>query len=72
MANLQKRGDYTPRSQREKQAYRLVVLGSGTGIVGLGTFVLWIAGVTSIVPAFILLLVTIWCIWRFMRVTGQR
>jgi hypothetical protein len=72
MANLQKRGDYTPRSQREKQAYRLAVGGAGTGLVGVVTFVLAIAGVTSFFAPIILLLLSAWCVWRFMRVTGQR
>jgi len=72
MANLQKRGDYTPRSQREKQAYRLAVGGAGTGLVGIVTFVLAIAGVTSFFAPIILLLLSAWCVWRFMRVTGQR
>jgi hypothetical protein len=72
MANLQKRGDYTPRSQREKQAYRLAVGGVGTGLVGGVTFVLAIAGVTSFFAPIILLLLSAWCVWRFMRVTGQR
>ena len=72
MANLQKRGDYTPRSQREKQAYRLAVGGAGTGLVGVVTFVLAVAGVTSFFAPIILLLISVWCVWRFMRVTGQR
>ena len=72
MAGIEKRGDYRPRSQREKQAYRLVLLGGGTGVVGAVTLVLAIAGVTSAVPPIILLLIAVWCAWRFMRITGQR
>jgi hypothetical protein len=72
MAGIEKRGDYRPRSQREKEAYRLVLLGGGTGVVGAVTLVLAIAGVTSAVPPIILLLIAVWCAWRFMRITGQR
>jgi CHASE2 domain-containing sensor protein len=72
MANLQKRGDYTPRSQREKQAYRLAVTGAGTGLVGVVTFVLAIAGVTSFFAPIVLLLISALCVWRFMQATGKR
>jgi hypothetical protein len=72
MAGIEKRGDYRPRSQREKEAYRLVLLGGGTGVVGIVTLVLAIAGVTSALPPIILLLIAVWCAWRFRRVTGQR
>lgn len=72
MAGIEKRGDYRPRSRREKEAYRLVLLGGGTGVVGIVTLVLAIAGVTGAVPPIILLLIAVWCAWRFMRVTGQR
>jgi NAD(P)H-flavin reductase len=69
---LEKRGDYKPRSQREKEAYRLVLLGGGSGVAGIVTLVLAVAGVTGAIPPIILLLIAVWCAWRFMRVTGQR
>jgi hypothetical protein len=72
MADLQKRGDYRPRRNRESEAYRLVLFGSGTGIAGVVTLVLAVAGVTGFVPPIILLLICFWCVWRFRRVTGQR
>ncbi|MCL2418526.1 MAG: hypothetical protein FWD04_04480 [Conexibacteraceae bacterium] len=72
MADLQKRGDYRPRRDREKEAYRLVLFGGGTGVAGIVTFVLAVAGVTSFFPPIVLILISIWCVWRFMRVTGQR
>ena len=50
----------------------LLLLGGGTGVVGIVTLVLAIAGVTGAVPPIILLLVSAFCVWRFMRVTGQR
>ena len=72
MAGIEKRGDYRPRRQREKEAYRLLLLGGGTGVVGGVTLVLAIAGVTSALPPIILLLIAVWCAWRFRRLTGQR
>jgi hypothetical protein len=72
MANLQKRGDYTPRSQREKKAYRLVQVGGASGVAGVVTLVLAVAGVVGAEIPIILLLITVFCAWRFMRTTGQR
>jgi hypothetical protein len=72
MPGIEKRGDYKPRSQREKQAYRLVVAGTGTGLVGIVTFVLAVAGVMSFLLPIVLVLISVVCVWRFMRVTGQR
>ncbi len=72
MPGIEKRGDYKPRSQREKEAYRLAVAGAGTGLVGVVTFVLAVVGVTSAIWPIILLLISVFCVWRFMRVTGQR
>ena len=72
MAGIEKRGDYTPRSQREKQAYRLVLASGGTGVVGAAGLLLAVVGVTSAFWPIILLLISAVCVWRFMRVTGQR
>ena len=72
VAGIEKRGDYRPRSQREKEAYRLVLLGGGTGVAGIVTLVLAIAGITGALPPIILLLIAVWSAWRFRRVTGQR
>jgi hypothetical protein len=72
MPGIEKRGDYKPRSQREKEAYRLVVAGTGTGLVGVVTFVLAVAGVMGFLLPIVLVLISVVCVWRFMRVTGQR
>ena len=45
MADLQKRGSYTPRRAREQRAYRLIVTGGAAGLIGVVTLVLAIAGV---------------------------
>ena len=34
MADLQKRGSYTPRRAREQRAYRLAVTGGTAGLIG--------------------------------------
>ena len=72
MPGIEKRGDYRPRRQREKEAYRLVLFGGGTGLAGIVTLVLAIAGLTGALPPIILILISVWCVWRFRRVTGQR
>lgn len=72
MAGIEKRRDYRPRRQREQQAYRLVMFGGGTGLVGVVTLVLAAVGVGGFIPPVILLLISVFCIWRFMLVTGQR
>lgn len=72
MPGIEKRGDYKPRSQREKEAYRLVVAGGGTGVVGIVTLVLAFAGITGAFLPVIFLVISAVCIWRLMRLTGQR
>ena len=72
MAGIEKRRDYTPRSQRERQAYRLVLLGGGTGLVGGGTLVMALAGIMGLLLPIVLLLICAVSVWRFLRVTGMR
>lgn len=72
VAGIEKRGDYRPRGQREKEAYRLVLLGGGTGVVGIVALVLTVVGVASAFWPIIFLLISAFCIWRFMRATGRR
>ena len=72
MADIEKRGGYVPRRARERQAYRMVLYGSATGVGGLATLVLAIAGVTSAGIPIVLLLLTAFFVYRFLRVTGQR
>jgi hypothetical protein len=69
MSNLDRR---TPRAVRERRAYRLVLVGTGTGLAGLVCLVLSIVGVGVLGPAIILLLVAAACAYGFMRTTGQR
>ena len=72
MAELQKRGSYTPRRVREQRAYRLVVGGSVAGIVGVVTLVLAIAGVVSGAIPVIALIVAALCAWGFSRTVNAR
>jgi hypothetical protein len=72
MANLEKRGKYVPRRQREQQAFRMVQVGSATAVGTVGTGVLAIAGAVPAVIPIILLILTVACIYQFRKATGQR
>jgi hypothetical protein len=72
MSNLQKRGGYTPRRQREQRAYRMVVVGGGAGALGVVTLVLAAVGILSWTLPVILLIVAAICMVGFQRTTGQR
>jgi hypothetical protein len=69
MSNLDRR---TPRSVRERRAYRLVQGGTVSGIAGVVTLVLAIVGVTSAALPILLLIVAGLCAYGFMRTTGMR
>jgi hypothetical protein len=71
MADLEKRGSYTPRSTREQRAYRMVVGGSVAGGIGVVTLVLAIAGVVSGAIPLIALIVAALCAWGFSRSVGR-
>jgi hypothetical protein len=70
MANLQKRGGYTPRRTREQRAYRLVVGGGVTGAAGVVGLVLAVAGVVSAFWPIVLLIVSALCVLGFRRATS--
>jgi CHASE2 domain-containing sensor protein len=71
MADLQKRGGYTPRRQREQRAYRLVAGGGLAGTIAVVSFILAVAGVISWGLPIVAIIVTIFCVWQFRRATGQ-
>ena len=71
MADLQKRGSYTPRRSREQRAYRLVVTGGAAGLIGVVTLVLSIAGVVSGTIPVIAIIVAVICFVLFRRTVGQ-
>jgi CHASE2 domain-containing sensor protein len=72
MANLEKRGSYTPRRAREQRAYRLVVAGSAAGAVGVVLLVLAVAGVVSAGPPVIALIVAAICVLLFRQTVSGR
>jgi hypothetical protein len=69
MSNLERR---TPRSVRERRAYRLVQVGSVSGLAGVVTLVLAIVGVMSAGLPVLLLIIAALCAYGFMRTTGMR
>jgi hypothetical protein len=72
MADLQKRGSYTPRRAREQRAYRLVVAGGTAGAIGVVTLVLAIAGVMGATIPVIALIVALICAVMFRRNVAGR
>jgi hypothetical protein len=65
MANLERRGNYTPRRTREQRAYRLLLVGGTTGAIGVVGLVLAIVGITSAGWPIILLIVAALCLVGF-------
>jgi hypothetical protein len=70
MADIQKRGSYTPRRVRERRAYQLVVTGGVAGAVFVVSLVLSIAGVIGATLPVISLIVAIICLVMFRRAVG--
>lgn len=72
MANIEKRGGYTPRRVRERRAYRLVVTGGVAGTVGVVGAVLAIAGVIGWGIPIIAFIVAAVAVVMFRAVVGAR
>ena len=72
MADLEKRGGYVPRREREQKAYNALRAGSVTGVAGVVTLVLSVITSLSFAIPVILLLLTAFFVYRFLKVTGQR
>jgi hypothetical protein len=72
VADLQKRGSYTPRRAREQRAYRLAVTGGVAGAVGVVSLVLAVAGVIGAGLPIIALIVAALCAFGFTRMVGAR
>ncbi len=72
MADIEKRGSYTPRRVRERRAYQLVVTGGVASAVFVVSLVLSIAGVISGALPVISLIVAIICLVMFRRTVSSR
>lgn len=70
MADIQKRGSYTPRRSRERRAYQLVVTGGVAGAVGVVSAVLAIAGVLGWTLPVVSIIVAVICAVMFRRAVG--
>jgi hypothetical protein len=71
VANLEKRGSYTPRRVREQRAYRLLLAGGVTGTIGVVGLVLAVVGVVGAGWPIIALIVAAICLVLFRRTVGS-
>ncbi len=70
MADLQKRGSYTPQKVREQRAYRLAVAAGTAGVIGVVGLVLAVVGVTSAGWPVLALIIAAVCLVLFRRNVG--
>lgn len=70
MADIQKRGDYTPRRVRERRAYQLVVTGGVAGAVGVVSLVLALVGVIGYTLPVVSIIVAVICAVLFRRMVN--
>jgi hypothetical protein len=72
MADIQKRGGYTPRRVREQRAYRLVLVGGVSGAIGVVGIVLAVAGVIGAGLPVVALIVAAICLVLFRSMVKPR
>ena len=72
MADLDRRGSYTPRRTREQRAYRLVQVGGAAGVVAAVGFVLALVGVIGFGIPLLAAIVAVVCVVMFRSVVGRR
>lgn len=72
VANLEKRGNYTPRRAREQRAYRLVVTGGVASVVGVVGVVLAVVGVIGASLPLIAFIVAAICLVAFRATVRGR
>jgi len=70
VADIQKRGNYTPRRVRERRAYQLVVTGGVAGAVGVVTLVLAVVGAIGYTLPVVSIIVAVICAVMFRRMVG--
>jgi hypothetical protein len=71
VADIEKRGGYTPRRVRERRAYQLAVTGGVASAVFVVSLVLSIVGVLSGAIPVISLIVAVICLLMFRRTVGR-
>ena len=71
MANLEKRGAYTPRRVRERRAYQLLVAGGALGTAGVVGLVLAVVGAVGAGWPIIALVLAAVCAVLFRRMVGR-
>lgn len=71
MADLERRGSYTPRRTREQRAYRLAVAGGVLGAAGAVGLVLAVFGVVGAGLPLLLLIVAAVCGFLFKRAVSR-
>ncbi len=72
MANLEKRGSYTPRQVRERRAYRLVLAGGTATTVGVVGVVLAAIGVIGATLPLLAFIVAAICVVAFRATVSSR
>jgi putative flippase GtrA len=70
VADIQKRGSYSPRRERERRAYQLVVTGGVAGAVGVVTLVLALVGVIGYTLPVVSIIVAVICAVMFRRMVN--
>jgi hypothetical protein len=72
MANIEKRGGYTPRRVRERRAYQMAVSGGVASAVFVVSLVLSIVGVIGGTLPVISIIVAVICFVLFRRTVSSR
>lgn len=71
MADLERRGSYTPRRAREQRAYRLAVGGSVAAVLGVAGLALAVFGVIGAGLPIVALIVAAVCALLFRRLVSR-
>jgi putative flippase GtrA len=72
VADIQKRGSYTPRRARERRAYQLVVTGGVAGAVFVVSLVLAVVGLIGATLPVVSLIVAVICAVLFRRMVNPQ
>jgi hypothetical protein len=72
VADLEKRGGYTPRRVRERRAYQLVTTGGIAGAVGVVTLVLAVVGIIGYTLPVVSIIVAVICAVLFRRMVNPQ